>query len=217
MAIVSFRHNFIFIKTTKTAGTSIEVDLSGRLEEEAIVTPILPPVPGHRARNFADAGGKTIYYNHMPAQEIADLLGAERFGAMFRFCVEREPVEKCISHFHMLRNSALHNPDGAYDASWESYCEAGNFPVDHYKYSRMENGRRVLMVNRVLRYDRLKWALPRILDRRGIAEFQLHTRAKSEFSKTPLIRKDQVTTAQRQRIYEAFAPTLAVTGIKWNS
>jgi len=49
---VSHEHRFIFLKTHKTAGTSIEVFLERHVEPGAIVTPILPEVEGHRARNF---------------------------------------------------------------------------------------------------------------------------------------------------------------------
>ncbi len=39
MALVSFKYNIVFVKTQKTAGSSIEVDLGARLEESAVVTP----------------------------------------------------------------------------------------------------------------------------------------------------------------------------------
>jgi len=50
--IVSHKHRFIFIKTRKTAGTSIEVALSQIAGDDAIVTPIDPPEPQHAPRNY---------------------------------------------------------------------------------------------------------------------------------------------------------------------
>lgn len=105
MALVSFKYGLVFVKTAKTAGTSIETDLSQRLEDNAIVTPVIPPEPGHVARNYLGPDGTPAFRNHMPARQIRALIGAERFNAMTRICVEREPVEKCISQFHMLRNA----------------------------------------------------------------------------------------------------------------
>src|SRR4051794_2759880 len=49
--IVSHEHRFIFIKTHKTAGTSVEVALSRVAGEDAIVPPTTPAEPGHRPRN----------------------------------------------------------------------------------------------------------------------------------------------------------------------
>jgi hypothetical protein len=50
--IVSHKHRFIFVKTRKTAGTSIEVALSQIAGDDAIVTPIDPPEPRHDPRNY---------------------------------------------------------------------------------------------------------------------------------------------------------------------
>ena len=50
--LLSHTHKFIFVKTRKTAGTSIEVDLSKFMSDEDIVTPIIPEEPGHIPRNF---------------------------------------------------------------------------------------------------------------------------------------------------------------------
>lgn len=215
MAIISFRHNFIFIKTRKTAGTSIEVDLSAIAGDDAIVTPIQPVEAGHDPRNYLDENGKQRFFNHMPASEIRDRLGAERFSSMFKFCVEREPVEKCISLYHMQRNSAFHNPDGQYDLSWDEFCKSKKLPVDLDKYSEIRDGSRILMVDRVLRYDQLASALPAMMHDLGIENFQLRTRAKTEYSRHKLVTEDMVTPGQRKVIRDAFAATVSVTGIEW--
>jgi hypothetical protein len=47
MALVSFKYNLVFVKTQKTAGSSIEVDLGARLEESAVVTPVYPEPKHH--------------------------------------------------------------------------------------------------------------------------------------------------------------------------
>src|SRR5947208_16791547 len=90
--ILSHKHKLIFIKTAKTAGTSIEVFLSNHCGPQDIVTPIVPPVEGHQPRNYEgfinpipeilERPGKlfsalrhtmtscTKFYNHMPAHEV---------------------------------------------------------------------------------------------------------------------------------------------------
>ncbi len=181
------------------------------------MTPILPPEPGHVPRNHLGPDGALLYYNHMPASEIRDRLGVAQFKSMFRFCVEREPVEKCISHFHMLRNSPQHNPDGTYRKSWSDYVADGRFPRDHQRYSEIQDGRRVSLVSRILRYDRLEQELSEVLADLGLPDFALKTRAKSEYSKNRLVTPEQVTPEERQKIYKTFGPTLAISGIDWTA
>ncbi len=203
--ILSDRYGFVFIKTTKTAGTSIEVDLSRRVEPEAIVTPILPAVVGHEPRNFNGPTGST-FYNHMPASRVRSLIGNERYSRLFSFCVEREPVAKCISHFHMLhvRGQAT---------TWDAYVENGEFPIDLAKYTEATPDGLRIMVSRVLRYETLAEELPAVMDKLGLPDFVLASRAKSEFSRNRLVKQADVTDDQRETILKAFRPTLLVHGL----
>jgi hypothetical protein len=93
--IVSHEHKFIFLKTMKTAGTSIEVFLSKIAGADAIVTPLGPKEPGHEPRNFE---GST-YWNHMPAEAVRASLGEEIWNGYLKFCFERNPWDKVISRY----------------------------------------------------------------------------------------------------------------------
>jgi hypothetical protein len=93
--IVSHEHKFIFLKTMKTAGTSIEVFLSALAGVDAIVTPVGPEEPGHKPRNFL--AGR--YWNHMPACVVRKNLGEEVWNSYFKFCFERNPWDKVISRY----------------------------------------------------------------------------------------------------------------------
>jgi len=53
--IVSFEHNFIFIKTRKTAGTSIEIALSPYAGKNGVITPISGEDETTRYRLYPDA------------------------------------------------------------------------------------------------------------------------------------------------------------------
>lgn len=213
MAIISFRHNFIFVKTTKTAGTSIEVELAKRIDDEAIVTPVIPPVEGHTPRNWQRGFLRKSYYNHMPATHIRAHLGRKRFEDMYRFCVEREPVSKCISHFHMLKNSPDHSDSSSTSLTWEEYCARGKFPIDIEKYAERRDGRWVRMVHDVLPYEALNETLRSVLAHNGMEPFDLSTKAKAEYSTRRYITVKDVTTDQRERIYAAFADSIAVAGL----
>jgi len=217
MAIVCFKHNFIFIKTAKTAGTSIEIDLSSVVGANAIVTPIFPIEGTHHPRNYQATDSQDPFFNHMPASLIRKQIGRARYERMMSFCVEREPVEKCISHFHMRRNSPQHNSNRRYPLNWDEYCEAGKFPVDHSKYAEQRDGAWHKIVSHILRYDRLEHDLQTILSQCGCPHFRLKSRAKSGYSKKRAITRQEVTLPQRARIYEAFHTSLELTRIDWST
>lgn len=56
--LLSYKYKFIFIKTTKTAGTSLEVNLSQLMDSQDIVTPVYPPYEGHIPRNYQEFNSK---------------------------------------------------------------------------------------------------------------------------------------------------------------
>ena len=135
--IISHEHRFIFIKTQKTAGTSIEVMLSDLVEEGAVVTPVNPPVAGHRARNFARTGRsvidvpasvrgglrrvrravtnvpdrpQTAFYNHIPATRVLELVGSKMWDSYRTVTVERNPWDKVASAYFWHRDGET-NPE----------------------------------------------------------------------------------------------------------
>lgn len=105
--LVSHRKKFIFTKTLKTAGTSVEsyyepycmpegcweeVHLRDEYESEAGII-------GYRGTDPGDCR----YCNHMSASKIRDLVGSKVWNDYFKFTVVRNPFSKLVSgwyHFH---------------------------------------------------------------------------------------------------------------------
>ena len=198
MAIVSHRFGFIFCKTRKTAGTSLEVYLARRCAPTDIVTPIIPPNPEHQPRNHR---GKT-FYGHMPLVEVREQLG-ESFQRYYRFCVERHPVDKCISHYAMLTQSPEHRKDGG-PRSWDEYVRRRKFPVDIGKYTAPDGE---VLVDRIYRYEALDLMLGDLSARFGWPNEPLNVREKTGFrGQAPAM--EDVTDQQREIIFEAFEPSL---------
>jgi hypothetical protein len=95
--IISHKYRFIFIKTYKTAGTSLEVYLSHFCSDDDVFTEIFPPVSDHRPRNAES------FYNHMPAFEVRRRVGEAVWNSYFKFCIERNPWDKVLSFYWMER------------------------------------------------------------------------------------------------------------------
>ena len=124
--IISHDHKFIFIKTRKTAGTSIEIALSKFCGEKDIITPMLPEDEqirsrlGYRgAQNYSIPFYKLIrrcffyywiyfirrgkclsFYNHIPAFKIRKILNPYKWDSYYKFCFERNPWDKVISWYY---------------------------------------------------------------------------------------------------------------------
>lgn len=104
--LISHRKHFIFTKTAKTAGTSIESYFeqycmpdgewqeSHSRDEYVSETGII----GYRGTDNSDS----TWYNHMPAKRIRDLIGQDIWDRYFKFTVVRNPFDKLISGFFML-------------------------------------------------------------------------------------------------------------------
>jgi hypothetical protein len=202
--LISHKYRFIFIKTRKTAGTSIEVDLSHVMDANDVVTEIFPTVEGHSPRNFVI--GSHTCVNHMKAKAVRKVVGDDVFGSYFKFCVEREPVDKCISHYSMLKNSADHN-SGNQSLTWEEYVERGDFPVDHKKYLGADGE---LLVDKIIKYETLNADLIALMGSLQVPFKGLTTQAKAGFRDRPF----DVSDAVRERIYQEFRQSNGVTGYR---
>lgn len=224
--IISHKYKFIFIKTKKTAGTSIEVYLSQFCGEDDVVTPIWPHVEPHRARNYQglwnplpeiiESRGrdlKTIwkhlwrrhrYVRHLPATIIRARTSREVWETYFKFCVERNPWDKTLSHYAMIND----RKDGG--LTLDEYFDRRWFCINYPKYT---DSRGSILVDRVLKYESLMQELSQVFGQLGIPfEGSLGVRAKSEHRTDRRPYQEVFTSRQREIIDKAFAPEIAMHG-----
>ncbi len=91
--IISHKYKFIFIKTRKTAGTSIEIALEKFCDQNDIVAEQHPTIKGHTPRNNEGFKG------HNSALEIKSIISDKIWDSYFKFAFERNPWDKMISLF----------------------------------------------------------------------------------------------------------------------
>lgn len=120
--IISHRYKFIFIKSHKTAGSSMEMALAPLCGPDDVVTPMESNNHTDLPRNFHEQNwigrtyGKsrlfrkcikrhspvlgTWYYEHMPAWRVRELIGEEIWNRYHKFCFERNPWDKVVSYYN---------------------------------------------------------------------------------------------------------------------
>lgn len=195
--IISHKYKFIFIKTYKTAGSSIEAYLSEYCSGEDILTPVWPDVENHEARNYRglwnpvpdllEKNGQKLktkllkimqakkFYNHIPAVTVRRRVPDLIWNSYFKFCVERNPWDKTISHFSML------NSMSGGRISIDEYFLKRNFPINHPLYC---NSKGNVMVDRVIYYENLDEGLAEVFGKKCIPfNGALGVHAKSNYRK----------------------------------
>jgi hypothetical protein len=201
--IISHKYKFIFIKTYKTAGTSIEIFLSKHCGPLDVVTPIFPHVEPHIPRNYQG------FYNHIPAHAIRDQIKRNLWSSYFKFCIERNPWDKTLSHFHMKRSWK----DG--NLTFERYLSERRFPLGFPKYTEPNDPQKII-VDEVLKYERLDDDLHGVFKRLGIPYFgSLGAYAKSEYRTDRRHYHDVYTAEQASLIGDAFSHELLLHGYKF--
>jgi hypothetical protein len=228
--ILSHKYKFIFIKTAKTAGTSIEVFLSRHCGPTDVVTPIEPAVGGHQPRNYEgfinpipeilerprtffsalrhSITSREKFYRHMPASEVQKRVPAEVWNSYFKFCVERNPWDKVLSHYHM------HAAREGESLSLNEYLARGRFPINYFRYTDCAGTK--VIVDRILRYENLTAELGEVFSQLNIPfKGTLGVAAKSEYrtDRTPY---QQVFNDDQRRIVEkAFAKEIELHGYRF--
>jgi hypothetical protein len=115
--IISHKHKFIFVKSGKVAGSSLEMALRPHLGAADVITPlaeekdILSKNLG--ARNYRNSsnydemvsrGSRGIFYEHAQAYEIKGQVPSSVWNSYFKFSIERDPREKSLSVYYHNKN-----------------------------------------------------------------------------------------------------------------
>ena len=228
--ILSHKYKLIFIKTAKTAGTSIEVFLSKHCGPQDTVTPIVPPIEGHQARNYEgfinpipeilERPGKfvsalrhtmtsrTKFYNHMPAREVKNRVPSDIWNGYFKFCVERNPWDKVLSHYHM------HAAREGGSLSLDEYLARGRFPINYFRYT--DGSGKTVIVDRIVRYEKLLAELGEVFAQLQIPfDGTLDVAAKSEYRADRRPFQQVFSNEQRRIVEKAFAKEIELHGYRF--
>jgi hypothetical protein len=227
--IISHKYRFIFIKTVKTAGTSIEIFLSQHCSEQDIITPIYPPVEPHAARNYKGFWNpipellrtnrrkpwtiikqliqRKKFYNHIPARNVMLRISGDVWKNYYKFCVDRNPWDKTLSHYHMLN----HRSGGK--MTLEEYFERGCFCKNFPLYTDRKGN---LLVDKVIKYENLSEEFGEIMNMLGLPfNGSLGVKAKSEYRKDRQSYEKVFTSEQAKIIENEFKMEIIINGYNY--
>lgn len=108
--LVSHDREFIFLKTFKTASTSVEMYFEPYCVEpgRAVAERRSLSVTSHGiATSRLVKQSRDSWWNHMPAHEVRDRLGAAKWSRYFRFCTARNPYDQLVSAFYFYERTSL--------------------------------------------------------------------------------------------------------------
>lgn len=220
--IISHTHKAIFIKTKKTAGTSIEVYFAGHCGPDDIVTPVgeEEATAGHRPRNYRglwnplpeafglrDSAGRWRRECGGPLKSIAQLGKARKFYnhiPAYRV-MKRVPARLWREYtvFTVERNpwdkalsqyywKARRRPDYGFG----DFVKEGDLGINYPRYCHPATGE--VLVDRFIYYDRLSEGLQELFDLIGVP-----------FSGSLGVRAKGGTRSERKPYQELFTGELA--------
>ncbi len=217
--IVSHAHKFIFLKTKKTAGTSIELALSELCGSEDVISPLTAideakrvgkrgaqnwkrhgwwdsPRPLFKRRWFKFTAADYGFYNHMPAAEARALVDDKVWRSYFKFAFERNPWDRQVSFYHHRYRGEKEPPPFSRFMHQDRAARLNNYDI--YAIDG------AVAVDFVGRYERLEEDLRLALDRVGIAAPEL-PRAKGAFRQTKVPYREYYDDETREMVRDWYA------------
>lgn len=141
--IISHKYKFIFVKTRKTAGSSVEKVLSQYLGPNDIRTSM--PIENISALNISENAEQ-----HIGRKEISNMF-PEEWKNYYKFTIERNPWDKTVSAFYFYKdfkprktkdgfNFFVTNPKSTVVNDWQKYTKNDKICVDRIiEYDNLHN------------------------------------------------------------------------------
>lgn len=226
--IISHKYKFIFIKTEKTAGTSIEIALSRYCGNNDIITPVsredesirkklgcrppqncFAPLSSYNLKNIRDLifkrKRKLKYYNHLHAKNIKNMIGDDIWNSYFKFCFERNPWDKVISHYYWCYK----NEPRPSITEFITSKKVRNLKQNGYGAYTI-NGE--VAVDRICRFENIKDELEQVRIHLGIPEPINLPNAKTKYRKDKRSYKEILSDTDKNLISEIFNEEIKLLG-----
>jgi Sulfotransferase family len=209
--IISHKYKFIFIKTNKTAGTSIEIALSRFCGDSDIITPIPPEDEvlreklGYRGPQNYVIDSQNEFYNHVSAAEIKSVVGPSIWNEYYKFCFERNPWDRVISFFYWRTKN---NPN----ANISNFINSDIVRLLRDKGLMVYTIDNQVAVDRVYLYENLKSETKMISNDIGLPETMLLPFAKAGYRKDTRNYSEILSEADIEKVRKLFSIEIDMFG-----
>jgi hypothetical protein len=173
--IISHAHKFIFLRTEKTASTSLAHALLTLLEPgdewfgsgaSAAAHPGIRAAPrakGWKRRTFPRLFG---LHFHASARDVRSVVGRKVFDTYFKFAVERNPWDRQVSlYMHRSRQRGGDGTGFSRDMSSPFYRMMHHTRLANWQVYTIGDS---VVADWVIRYDELSGSLPALAERAGL-------------------------------------------------
>lgn len=205
--IVSNKYKYVFVKTRKTAGTSIQVALWKYRGEQDSTAP-LPGVKNFQVQNPIGNLG-----SHTTAKKIRNKIGLDKWKEYFTFAFERNPWDKVVSaYWHQCSRgltmefipfcikAAENSVKKGIKFSTYPPHKVRAFPIDWDKYTDNNN----VIVDFIGRYENLTKDLQFICDKLKIPWDGKLTRELGNYRKDKRSYKDYYNNHTKELVENLF-------------
>jgi len=226
--IISHKHKFIFLKTNKTAGTSIEIALSKYCGPEDVITPIKPEDEAIRTQlgyrgpqnylapwrdyGLRDAAKlllrrerKNRYFNHISAREVKAQVGDGVWNSYYKFCFERNPFDRLISHYYWCHRSEPRPP-------MSSFIESGRPMILKRRGFGVYTIDGQVVVDRICRYEAIADEMEEVRKAIGIPEPLMLPHAKAAHRADKRSYSDVLGEDERNWVSRVFGDEMRMLG-----
>ena len=165
--LISHRYKFIFMRTEKTAGSSVSAALVDALGEDVIAPNMGRPAwarysPIHHGALKRKLPQYFGLHSHATAKQARLVFGSEVFDSYFKFAVERNPWERQVSlytHRQIKKNKSTET----FDKDMRSFAYRNTEYVKLNNWSIYAIGNTVA-VDQIIKYENLNSELSELLE-----------------------------------------------------
>jgi hypothetical protein len=163
--LVSYKYNFIYVKTIKTAGTSTEIFLEpycvSGIDESHGRDMINTDEGIIGCRNKQKKAEMFEFYNHIPPYELKQKI--DNFDNFIKICNVRNPFDMIVSHYYFRPTYVLYTDK---DLSFEEYMFETDFIKDFsYKCKNLLYINNDFIIDEVIRFENLETDLYSLVDK----------------------------------------------------